>query len=236
VTTGSSTSNFRKSQLINYEVSKLVKHTVNPYGDIKKMSVAVILDDGMKVEQGQGGSSVRKAVPRTADELKKFKDVVAAAIGIDNTRGDLLTVENIAFDSQISLEEVKPTFWDNWREYLQPAIKYGSFILLFLLVYLLMVRPVTRKVFAPVTGVLSPEEEAQQALREGGQPPLALEAPKTVKELEAALAAGESALPLPKVDLRKADILKQRIIELVQKEPESGAQLLRVWLTEEGKQ
>ena len=236
VTTSSSSSNFRKSQLINYEVSKLIKHTVNPYGDIKKMSVAVILDDGVKVEQGPGGTPVRKAAPRTADELKKIKDVVAAAIGVDNTRGDLLTVENIAFDSQISFEEVKPTFWEKWREYLQPAIRYGSFIMLFLLVYLLLIRPVTRKVFAPVTRVLSPEEEAQKALEEGRQPRLALEAPKTVKELEAALEAGQSALPLPKVDLRKADILKQRIVELVQKEPESGAQLIRVWLTEEGKQ
>jgi flagellar biosynthesis/type III secretory pathway M-ring protein FliF/YscJ len=38
------------------------------------------------------------------------------------------------------------------------------------------------------------------------------------------------------VDLRKTDILKQRIVELIQKEPENAAQLLRVWISEEGKQ
>ncbi len=235
INNGPANSSFRKSELTNFEVSKLVRHTVNPFGDIKKVSVAVIVDDGVKIEQGPGGNAIRKSVPRSADELKKLKDLVAAVIGIDNNRGDLLTVENIAFDNQGIFEETKPTVYDKYKEYLQPAIKYGAFIFLFLLVYLLLIRPITKKVFAPVEEVLSPEEAAAKALMEGGEPPLALEAPKTVKELEAALEAGENALQLPKVDLRKADILKQRIIELIQKEPESGAQLLRVWMAEEGK-
>jgi flagellar M-ring protein FliF len=236
INNGPANSSFRKSELTNFEVSKLVRHTVNPFGDIKKVSVAVIVDDGVKIEQGPSGSTIRKSVPRSADELKKLKDLVAAVIGIDSNRGDLLTVENIAFDNQGIFEETKPTVYDKYKEYLQPAIKYGAFIFLFLLVYLLLIRPITKKVFAPVDEVLSPEEAAAKALMEGGEPPLALEAPKTVKELEAALEAGENALQLPKVDLRKADILKQRIIELIQKEPESGAQLLRVWMAEEGKQ
>lgn len=36
-------------------------------------------------------------------------------------------------------------------------------------------------------------------------------------------------------DINKTDILKQRIAEFVQREPEKGAQLVRSWLTEEGK-
>jgi flagellar M-ring protein FliF len=228
-------STFRKSELTNFEVSKLVRHTVNSFGEVKKMSVAVIVDDAVKVEAGKSGGVVRKPVARTADELRKLKDLVAAAIGVDNTRGDQLTVENIAFENQGLFEDVKPTLYDKYKDYIQPAIRYGAFLFLFILVYLLLIRPITKRVFAPADELLSPEEAAAKALAEGGEPPLALEAPKTVKELEAALEAGESALPLPKVDLRKADILKQRIVELVQKEPESGAQLLRVWLSEEGK-
>ena len=69
---------------------------------------------------------------------------------------------------------------------------------------------------------------------EGAEPgPLALEAPKTVKELEAALGAGENMLALPELNVRKSDILKQRIQEFVQREPENVAALIRVWLTEE---
>jgi flagellar M-ring protein FliF len=232
---GGGSTSYRKSELTNYEIGKLVRHTVNPFGEVKKMSVAVIVDDAVKVETAQNGTQVKKPAARSADELRKLKDLVAAAIGVDNTRGDLLTVENIAFDNPFGLEDTKPTVYEKWKDLIQPAIKYGAFLLLFLLVYMLLIRPVTKKVFAPVNQVLSPEELEQKALAEGPSGPLALEAPKTVKELEAALEAEESAIPLPKMDLRKADILKQRILEMLQKEPENGAQLLRVWLSEEGK-
>jgi flagellar biosynthesis/type III secretory pathway M-ring protein FliF/YscJ len=41
-------------------------------------------------------------------------------------------------------------------------------------------------------------------------------------------------LPMP-VEVRKSDILRQRIVEFIQREPENAAQVLRMWLAEEGK-
>lgn len=228
-------SSTKRSETTNYEISKLVRHTVEPVGGVRKLSVAVIVDDAVKVEKGTDGSTVKKTTPRSADELKKIRDLISSAVGFDASRGDQLTVENIAFEINPGLDEVKPTFYENWKELIQPAIRYGAFIILFLLVYFLMVRPVTRKVMAPAEEILAPPSE-QTVLAEGATSSgLTLDSPKTVKELEAQLDSNAGLLlPMP-AEIRKSDILRQRITEFIQREPENAAQVMRMWLTEEGK-
>jgi flagellar M-ring protein FliF len=228
-------SSTKRSETTNYEISKLVRHTVEPVGGVRKLSVAVIVDDAVKMEKVADGSTVKKTTPRSADELKKIRDLISSAVGFDATRGDQLTVENIAFDINPGLDEVKPSFYEKWKELIQPAIRYGAFIILFLLVYFLMIRPVTKKVLAPAQGILTSETELA-ALAEGTAPgALALDSPKTVKELEAQLDSNAGLLlPIP-VEIRKSDILRQRITEFIQREPENAAQVMRMWLTEEGK-
>lgn len=228
-------SSTKRSETTNYEISKLVRHTVEPVGGVRKLSVAVIVDDAVKMEKGADGSTVKKTTPRSADELKKIRDLISSAVGLDATRGDQLTVENIAFEINPGLDDVKPTFYEKWKELIQPAIRYGAFIILFLLVYFLMVRPVTKKVMAPAQEILTPEAE-QAALAEGEIPgALALDSPKTVKELEAQLDSNIGMLLTAPAEIRKSDILRQRITEFIQREPDNAAQVMRMWLTEEGK-
>jgi flagellar biosynthesis/type III secretory pathway M-ring protein FliF/YscJ len=62
-----------------------------------------------------------------------------------------------------------------------------------------------------------------------------LDTPRTVKELEAQLGEGAGAPGMSAQDLRKADILKQRVAEMVRRDPETSAQLVRAWLTEKDK-
>lgn len=226
----------KRSETTNYEISKLVRHTVEPVGGVRKLSVAVIVDDALKLEKGADGSPVKKTTPRSADELKKIKELVSAAVGFDVSRGDQLTVENIAFETNSNLDEPKPSLYEKWKDIIQPVIKYGSFLILFLLVYFLLIRPVTRKVMAPAEEILSPEAEAPAQLADGTAPEtLALDAPKTVKELEAAMDSDLGGLTLAPAEIRKIDILKQRVVEFLERDPENGAQVLRLWLTEEGK-
>ncbi len=229
-------SSTKRSEATNYEISKLVRHTVEPVGGVRKQSLAVIVDDALKLEKGSDGSVVKKTVPRSAEELRKIKELVSAAVGFDASRGDQLTIENIAFEISFTLDEVKPSFYEKWKDIIQPAIKYGSFLILFLLVYFLLIRPVTKKVLAPAEEILSPGAEGSAQLADGAAADtLTLEAPKTVKELEASLDSDLGGLALAPAEIRKIDILKQRIVEFLERDPENGAQVLRLWLTEEGK-
>jgi len=233
---GRAANSFQKqSETTNYEVSKLIRHTIAPVGDIKRLSVAVIVDNAVKSEKGSSGDLVRKTVPRSADELKKIRDLVIAAVGVDVARGDLLTVENVSFDTQPNLEDTKLTFYEKWKDLIRPALKYGAFLILFLLIYWLVLRPVSKTVLTPIQQAFRPQPEQKEvAGSEEAQPPT-LEPLRTVRELEAALSQDEGNSLIPKVDVRKADILKRRITDFIQREPENGAQLLRAWLTEEGK-
>ncbi|MFN8009015.1 MAG: flagellar basal-body MS-ring/collar protein FliF [Terriglobia bacterium] len=227
----------KQSETTNYEVSKVIRHTIEPVGDVKRLSVAVIVDDAVKTEPGSDGNPVKKTVPRSADDLKKIKDLVSAAIGIDTGRGDMLTVENVSFDVQsTSLDTRQPSFNEKWKDLIRPALRYGSFLLLFLMAYLFLVRPVSKKILSPVEGILSVESGNQPKLAEspaGGTH--SLETPKTIRELEAALNAEDGNMLEPKLNIRKSDILKTRIVDFIRREPEHGAQLIRAWLTEDGK-
>ncbi|MEW5978231.1 MAG: flagellar basal-body MS-ring/collar protein FliF [Acidobacteriota bacterium] len=244
VTGRSAATSTRQNETTNYEVSKLVRHTVQAYGEVKKLSVAVIVDDALKIEKSADGTLNRTTVARTPDELKKIRDLVVAAVGFDPNRGDQLTVENVAFGTAVDFEEVKPSFLEKWQDYLKPAIRYLAFFVLFLMVYFLLVRPVSKRVLGPIDQLLTLQEEERKRNQldsgTGSGEPLSLEPPKTVKELEAALGLApggnaESTLAVPEIDVRKTDILKQRIVDFISKEPENSAQLIRVWLSEEGK-
>ncbi|PYS39163.1 MAG: hypothetical protein DMG14_15070, partial [Acidobacteria bacterium] len=203
-------------------------------GDIKKLSVAVIVDNAVQMDKADNGTTTKKSVPRTPEELKKLRDLVSAAIGIDPSRGDVLTVENISFEiTEASPEELPtPTFFEKWQDLIRPALKYGAFLILFLMAYLLLFRPVSKRVTASIQTALN---EQRGQLQGSSNASLALATPKTLKELEAEIDAGHTTAVVPAGDVRKADILKQRIAEFVQRDPENSAQVLRAWLTEKGK-
>ena len=46
-------------------------------GEVRKLSVAVIVDDALKVEKGADGATVKKTAPRNAEELKKIRELVS---------------------------------------------------------------------------------------------------------------------------------------------------------------
>jgi flagellar M-ring protein FliF len=105
-------SSAQTAETVNYEVSKLTRHRVQPHGQIARLSVAVVLDDNRSAggEQEQG-----EAAPRTAEEIQKIHDLVAAAVGLDTMRGDQLTVENIAFEEAPVEETPEVPIWRRSR-------------------------------------------------------------------------------------------------------------------------
>jgi flagellar M-ring protein FliF len=222
----------KHTETVNYEVSKTVKHTLDPAATIQRLSVAVIVDDAVQMEPGKDGAAVRKTTPRSAEDLKKIKDLVTAAVGIDMNRGDFLTVENIAFETSPEAVEAPVGFFSDWKTLVRPSLRYVAFLLLFLMAYLLLFRPVSKRLMVSVEQSLSAAPPSREIGEGTASPALSLATPKTVKELEAALGPMGS---LSSADVSKSDILKQRIAEFVQKDPEKGAQLVRAWLIEEGK-
>lgn len=75
----------------NYEVDKVVRRTETPLPRLKRISVAVVVDEA---RDGKGG-----IVPRTKDELAQIERLVARAVGLDSGRGDTIEVTSAPFAS-----------------------------------------------------------------------------------------------------------------------------------------
>lgn len=228
----------RTAMTTNYEIGRTVRRTVGGSGRIARLSVSVLVD--YKTVEGV-------ATVRTADELQKVQEVVAAAVGIDPARGDQIVVRSIPFD-QPTTETRAETWMEKNQALVRAGIKYGALLLVTLLVLLFVVRPARRalrasaaeadsKLLGPGTAAASEAGDpaaallpGEDAVRLGAQ----LQAPpRTVAELEAEMQAKVTeGLSSPSAESMRASTLRKQLAERAQQNPEAIAMTLRSWLNE----
>ncbi|MCW8410401.1 flagellar basal-body MS-ring/collar protein FliF [Legionella sp. PATHC035] len=78
----------------NFELDKTVSHTKNQPGTIKRLSVAVLVDNRAVMDEK---TKKMTKTPLTAKEIDQIKLLVADAIGLNAQRGDSLNVINSDF-------------------------------------------------------------------------------------------------------------------------------------------
>ena len=100
---GSTTTTNRRSEMVTYQSSRITKHLKLPQGTIKRLSIAVLVDQGSKME-GQGAQAHRVVIPPDPEKLKAIQTLVGTLVGLDTTRGDQLTVEALPFDNSMNFE------------------------------------------------------------------------------------------------------------------------------------
>jgi len=93
----------RKSENISYQTSRTIKRTVLPQGAVKRLSISVLIDHEAHWE-GSGANAKRVLVPPTPERVKVIHDLVAAAAGFNEERGDQLIVESLPFESTLNLD------------------------------------------------------------------------------------------------------------------------------------
>ena len=84
------------SETINYEISNTTTTTVKEPGEVKKLSVSVAVDG--TYTPAANGEGAPTYAPRTDEEVAQIRALVAAAVGIDEERGDKLEVVNVRFN------------------------------------------------------------------------------------------------------------------------------------------
>lgn len=225
-TTGKKSS--RTDKTTNYEVSKITKEVMNATGAIKKLSVSVLLDNKV-IEKEQDGKWVTENVPFTDDELTKISAQVAAAVGIEKGRGDVISVMNMAFTPTITKEELEKMasekLWNRVFKLATPLISLIFFIVLLLFV----IKPIIKTVITPVLESFKPalEEKPQEKVRKLP--------PKTVAELEAEIEAEIDSEFVPGIEVKRIEIIRERVLEAVKNDPEQAAGFFRSMLIEDEK-
>lgn len=137
---GSSDTFKKENAVINYEINKINKQITNSIGDIKRLSVAVIIDGPYVTENGPDGNSLQKFTPRDRREMKTFEDIVKKAIGFSEARGDQVSVSNISFAFQPE-EAALQDRGVPWMDYARKATRPLFNVLLVVLFFLFAVRP-----------------------------------------------------------------------------------------------
>jgi flagellar M-ring protein FliF len=254
----------RQSEVTNYEVNKLFRHTVQPKGSvIRRLSVAVILDHKTIHTKAKDGKDAVTKEPRSQKELDAYRDLVLAAVGYNQQRGDVVTIQNVPFYSEYKPEtpQVAVPLYIKWQGFIIPGMKYLAFIVLFLLAYIVFVRPIRNRVFQTMAlgsigagespEVQLPAEALSKALPEGNRPEeIAAGEAAALASLPAAEAkASEDMLSLEASDeqierelmkeanmidmgSRKYAAMKKKLIEKAKHDPELVSQLLRSLLRE----
>jgi len=230
----------RRTENTSYQTSRIVKRTRIPQGAVKRMSLAVLLDQNVRWE-GKGATAKRILEPPSPEKIKTIHDLVAAATGFTETRGDQLTVETLPFESTLGVEPPAdvipppappagglPPWLDKYVRNMPLGLRIGAGVAAGLIVIgpvlLLVMRRRKPRLAAATTGKAleggdaAASFEGQLASRAANQERL---------DAEAML-----ALKLPPPGTKKSDVLTKHLKKSVKSEPGVSAQLLRTWIHE----
>lgn len=215
----------RTTETTNFEVSKLTRHTLAPRGALSRLSVAVIVDDDRSTAKDANGAAVA-AKPRSAADMERIRALVAAAVGLDASRGDQLTVENIAF-GETPVDDAPPAAWfdrlaPHVTDYAPMLIRVLVVLTIGALGFLTLLRPMVRAAFPPPA--------LPEAVTPMGLPQVA----RTVEDIEGEIEAElDATTGPPSLEARRLPVLTKRIAKRADAEPEQVAKLVRSWLVEE---
>ncbi|HEY3375603.1 MAG TPA: flagellar basal-body MS-ring/collar protein FliF [Candidatus Aquicultor sp.] len=197
----------RKETTTNYKPTEVEEHEVKPPGEVKKLSVAVVVNnDGTKPIQN-----------------KTIEGLVSAAAGLDKTRGDVLTVSSVPFDTAWVKKEEK-AMADAQKQDLYANIAKYALVAVLLIVALFVVRKV-------LSGMQSSGHRQENFI---GQPISQL----SVSGLTAAefddITIDSDLTPEKKKEMaiqqRKRQLAREELQNLAKERPQDVAQLLKLWL------
>lgn len=105
----------REQSTRNFELDRSISYTKQQQGRLRRLSVAVVVDDQVKIDAASGETT---RVPWSSDDLARFTRLVQDSVGFDATRGDSVSVINTPFSAQLGEEMIEipfytqPWFWD----------------------------------------------------------------------------------------------------------------------------
>lgn len=144
---GAATSNQsgQTNETTNYEISTTKTTEVTAPGELKKLSVSVAVDYLATPAKDAKGQETFAA--RSAEDMKRIEDLVRAAAGFDATRGDVVSVVNIRFNSNLAVAggtAAAPPLLDFTKNDILRGVEMLVLLVLGLLVIFMVARPLVR--------------------------------------------------------------------------------------------
>ncbi|HUO19450.1 MAG TPA: flagellar M-ring protein FliF C-terminal domain-containing protein, partial [Steroidobacteraceae bacterium] len=188
----------------NYEIDRTLAYTRQPAGKLKRLTVAVLIDDARTVDK----DGKTHSVALSKDQLDHVTQLVKDAVGFDESRGDVVNVVNSSFTEEPAAPEgtlESPPIWEKPLFFDLLKIVMGAVVLIVLV--LTVLRPLMRTLL----GTLRTPR---------------LEAADTPALEQAAAAAPQAALA------HEQQLVQART--LVGQDPKRVAQVVREWVDQDG--
>ncbi|NPA66656.1 MAG: flagellar basal body M-ring protein FliF [Epsilonproteobacteria bacterium] len=219
----------------NYEVGKTVSVVKGEFAKIKRITAAVLVDGQYKQKLDKDGNPTEEMeyVPLSQSDLDALTSLVSRAIGIDKTRGDEVTVQNLQFkrESQDEAEAQISKVMSFTQKYIAPfsgLLQYIMVIVILFVLYKKIITPFAEKMLEVTQEeddiekpVLNLEEEEDEDLVEKVQ--------AMRKKVEQQLGVSENF----DEDELKYEVLLEKVKEMVEENTEEIASLLEALLSEE---
>jgi len=220
----------------NYEISKTVSTKKSEFATLKRISAAVVVDGKYKAKLDEDGSPTDELEYVALDEsqLDAIKSLVMQSIGVNENRGDIVSVKNFQFEisrgemeAEDGISRVKG-ITDKYIMPFLPILKYVFVGLLLFILYKKVISPFSERMLefskeeddieAPVLNIDDDEEED-----------LIEKVSQMRKKVEDQLGVGETF----NEDELKHEVLLEKVRSIVDEKPEEVASLIQALLDEE---
>ena len=237
---GNKRNSSRTEEITNYEVSKTIKSRTREGGEVKRLSVAVLVDG--TYTKDKDGKDVYQ--PRSQKELDSLKALISSAIGFDAKRGDSLEIKNLQFmsgDEVFNDPATAAIVMGLDKEDLFRISETAVMGLVALLVVLLVLRPLANKLLnAPIssaglTGGFAPDGTPLLA---NGEMRAALTGPQTSSMSTDQTASGftgggDDMIDVASVDGKIRSSAVNKVNEIIDRYPAESVSIVRGWMMQE---
>lgn len=220
----------------NFEISKTVSTTKMEFARIKRITAAVVVDgkyEAKKAESGDAGDEMAY-VALDQTQLDAITSLTKQSIGIDDARGDLVTVRNFEFQatkgSLGSKDAASKTsaFLTTYIEPFMPVLKYILVAIILFIAYKKVILPFADRMLE----FTREEEEFEKPILEisdDEDEDLVEKVQQMRKKVENQLGLGEGF----NEDELKYDVLLEKIREIAEERPDEIASLIQALINEE---
>ncbi len=219
----------------NYEVGKTVSTTKSQFARVQRITAAVLVDGRYNNKLDENGKPTEELEYEQLSQadLDALTSLVSRSIGIDEARGDLITVQNLQFKRTrgiVEADEISKIVQFS-QTYLAPfsgLFKYIFVLILLLILYKKVISPFAERMLE----VTKEEEEFEKPnleIDDDEEEDLVEKAQAMRKKVEDQLGVGENF----NEDELKYDVLLEKVRTMAEDEPEAIGTLLQTLLTEE---
>ncbi len=226
----------KTSGTTNYEISKTVSTTKMEFARIKRITAAVVVDGKYAPKKGADGqpSEEMDYIALDQTQLDAINSLVKQSIGIDDTRGDQVSVRNFEFQttkSGMAPKDAASKTSEFMDKYLAPfggVFKYLLVAVILFIAYKKMIIPFAERMLE-----FSREEEAFEKpvleISDDEDEDLVEKVQQMRKKVENQLGLGDSF----NEDELKYDVLLEKVREIAEEHPEEMASLIQALIEEE---